>query len=234
MGVPTVAGTGAVFSSAGGANATCNLPAHLTNDILLIFLQNYSNSALTFNQNTAGFVEFIQTGGTNRSIHVCWVRATSSTMTNPSITCPTNHQIGASVAIRGCPTTGNPWNTSTSSDFAATSSWSWDAVETTQTDCLAILIGGAVRDNTGGWMGALTNANLTSITELVDDSVTTNAGGGIFAASASITTIQNTGNTTGTAAGSYAGDVATIAFLSTSSASSSSTLNNTTDFFLWW
>lgn len=223
MAYPTIEGVGAQFASAGGANATCVLPAHVTNDILVIAVENETSTILTFAQNTAGFVELARVG----NVHVWWVRATSAAMTNPSVTCETNHQIGSSLCIRGCPTTGNPWDVLTARSFTATSSWSWDEVTTTVAEALIILIGGADRDNTGEWMGALTNANLASLTQHFDSSITTNLGGGLYIGSGTKATAGATGATTGTAAASYSGAIHTIAFKPVGGAPAA----NTTNFF---
>lgn len=213
MAAPTMQAVGATASSAGGANVTVVAPAHQTDDILLLCVQNYSNANLTFNQNTAGYALLDWAGGTNRSCNVYWVRATSSSMTNPSVTCNTNHQICCIVNIRGCITTGNPWDVSANSDFATTTSWSWPAVTTTVADTLCVMVGGSTRDNTGGWMSAQANSNLSSITEDFDDSITTNAGGGLTIWHGTSASAQNIGTGTGTSAASYAGDTITISFI---------------------
>ena len=215
MTAPAVRNVGAFVSSAGGANATVALATHQTGDIILLFCQNQvGGSSLTFNQNTAGFalLDYATSAGA-RGCYVYWVRATSSSMTNPSVTCSTNHQLLVSISISGCIATGNPWDVSASTDFTATSSWSWPAVTTTVADTLIVYAGGAVRDSTGGWLSAEANANLSSITERADDSISTNNGGGLAVWTGISASAQNIGSGTGTAAASYAGDVITVSMI---------------------
>lgn len=79
-----------------------------------------------------------------------------------------NHAIGAYIAIRGCKTTGNPWNVAApgvdaTSDNSAL--WPGHTPGTTVDDCLVLEIGAWSDDFA---TGALTNASLTSITERID------------------------------------------------------------------
>jgi len=179
----------------------------------VLCVQNFSNANLTFNQNTAGYALLDWAGGTNRSCNVYWVRATSGSMTNPSVTCATNHQIGCIFVVRGCITSGNPWDVSANSDFATTTSWSWPSVTTTVADTLCVMVGGSIRDNTGQWLSSEANSNLTGVTEDFDDSITINAGGGLAVWHGTSGSAQSIGSGTATAAASYAGDTVTVSFI---------------------
>ena len=219
MAYPTIEAVGAEFSSAGGQTRACTLPTHQADDVLVIAVRNRTDADLTFGQNTAGFVKLARIGASLRGLNVYWVRATSSSTTNPTITCVTNHQIGSSLCIRGCPTTGDPFDTPATRDIStATSAWSWDQVTSSTNESLICFFGGASRDATGAWMGSLTNSNLVSLTEHFDSGITTNNGGGLYIGSGGKATAGATGATTGTAIGSFLGDVITVAFKSTGGA----------------
>lgn len=221
---PTFQAISATIASAGGANATYTIPTHQANDIILVVVQNYSNNsavpleALTFAQNTAGFTILThkteQNNPSQRALFVYWVRATDDATVSPSITCPTNHQVGCVAVLRGCITTGNPWDVTAETDYDTTTTpWIWPTVTTTVADTLIGFFGGSMRDNTGEWMGTLTNTNLASITQQFDDSVTTNAGGGTCIITATSASAQAIGTTSGTPAAGYAGDLITISFI---------------------
>ena len=212
-----VRAVGATASSAGGANATITLPTHATDDILLIFVENYTDADLTFNQNTAGFAKLTRlygSAGVARNLAIYWVRATSSSMTSPSVTCSTNHQICTSMSISGCITTGNPWDISATQDIStSTSSFTWPTITTTVANTLIVCAGASTRDNTGQWLSSEANSNLTSVTEQYDDSITTNAGGGLAIWTGLSGSAQAIGSGSATAAASYYGITITISLI---------------------
>ena len=122
MAAPTLQAEGAVAAVTNG-NLTVTLPAHQTNDILVLITVLWAPNTVgsigaeggpsgwTFQSDIAHIP--VETDG---RILVYWRRAVSSAETNPPVTRPTGADTGADTCyagraytIRGCVTTGNPF-----------------------------------------------------------------------------------------------------------------------------
>lgn len=192
MPMPTVYATGAVASSTGGALAV-PIPAGTdANDItVLLHEMDPALNAAALGAVT-GYAEVLnspssQTGGLPTRLTVRWHRATgpeSGTVATPAVT---NHQIARIIGIRGCVTTGNPWNqTAASLESVSDISVSIDGLTTTAIDCLilAAFTTGADTNTSQISAGTWANASLAApaTTEQVNNWTVSGTGGGIGAA----------------------------------------------------
>lgn len=200
MAAPTVAAVGA---DSGGSLAaiTPAFPAGITAGDILIGVGESESAEFYPTIDTNGFVHV--TGSpvvnTNSRLSVVWARY-DGVMTAHSWGDSGNHNHGRYIAIRGCPSSGNPWNvvqpaTENTSDTSAT----WPGVTTTVTDCLVLEIISTGTDVAStAQVGALTNAAYTSITEQMDNWVSTGLGGGFGMVSGIKATAGATGQSTAT------------------------------------
>lgn len=117
-----------------------------------------------------------------------------------------NHNIGRIIGIRGCKTTGNPWNVSpvTTQETVADTSALWPEVTTTVDGCLILFIIATGRDlTTTTNLGALTGGTgLTNVTEQMDNWTALGTGGGIGMATADKATAGAIGTNIGATMGS--------------------------------
>jgi hypothetical protein len=113
-----------------------------------------------------------------------------------------NHNIGRILTVRGCVTTGNPWDVTptVSPDATLNVTATWPAVTTVTDECLILFIIATGRDlGTTANLGALTGGTgLTSITERMDDWSALGTGGGFGMVSAVKATAGSTGAPTAT------------------------------------
>jgi len=188
--MPSVYAVGAVASSTGAA-ITPAIPAGTDIDDILILLHEMDpvlNAAVL--GAVTGFADALnspqsQTTGLPTRLTVRWHRATgpeSGTVSCPAVT---NHHVARIIGVRGCVTSGNPWNQTAGSVAASSASVSIDGLITTAIDCLilaAVTTGTDVASTTH--IGTWANASLAapSITEHVDNWVSSGTGGGIGAA----------------------------------------------------
>lgn len=103
--------------------------------------------------------------------------------TAPSWNDSGNHNVGRIITIRGCKTTGNPWNVTPTSgqETAANFSAEWPTLTTTVDGCLIVFCIATGRDlattaNLGGLVGG---TGLTNSAERMDNWIASGTGGGI-------------------------------------------------------
>lgn len=97
-----------------------------------------------------------------------------------------DHQLARIIAVKkGSFDSASPFNVSAGGTRSATKSISITGATTTRDDCLVIATAsGSLPDATGtAEFGAATNASLTNLTELIDNTVTAGDGGAIYAVS---------------------------------------------------
>ncbi len=186
--MPTFVAAGAVASGTGAI--TPALPSGLqTNDILLLFLETANQAISISNQNGGTWTQVTGspqgTGTAGGSSATCltafWSRYNGS-QGAPTTSDSGNHQLGRMIAIRGATTSGNPWDVEAGGvDATSNTSGSIPGTTTTVANTLVVVaIATSLPDASGtanfsGW----TNANLSSITERTDNTVTAGNGGGL-------------------------------------------------------
>src|SRR5216117_3739442 len=108
---PSVVNVGAVASSA--AAITPAFPASISADDCLFTIAECEGitapGAYTLPSGWAHVTGSPIQEGTNTRLWVIW-RRYDGVFTAPSLGDSGDHNVGRMIAIRGCPTTGNPWN----------------------------------------------------------------------------------------------------------------------------
>ncbi len=217
---PTFVAAGAVSSGTGAI--TPALPAGIaTNDILLLFLETANQAISITNQNGGTWTEVTNSpqgtgtaGGTSATrLTVFWSRY-NGTQGDPTASDSGNHQLGRMIAVRGAVTSGNPWDvTAGGVEATADTSGSIPGATTTVGNTLVVAaIATSLPDSSSTTrFSAWTNANLTSITERTDNSVTAGNGGGLGVATGIKATAGACGNTAVTLATSASKGMMSIA-----------------------
>lgn len=218
--VPTFVAAGTVTSNA--AAITPAMPSGVqANDILLLFLET-ANQAITVSGGTETWSQVTNSpqstgtaaGADGTRLTVFWARASQASPTSPTTSDSGDHQLGRIIAVRGCITTGNPWDiTAGSVEATSDTTVSFPTVTTTMDDTLVVLaMAGSLPDATGtANFSAWTNSNLSSITERTDNTVTAGNGAALGVATGVKTTAGATGASTATLAQSANKAMMTIA-----------------------
>ncbi len=168
----------------------------LLNDILLLFLETAAE-AITVSGGTETWAEVTNSpqstgtaaGASSTRLTVFWARASQNAPTSPATSDSGNHQLGSMVAVRGCITTGNPWDVTGGNVASTSTTLSLTGVTTTAANCL--IVAGATSHG-ATTVSLESNASLSSLTEQVDTNTSDgNSGslviytGGLAAAGAS-------------------------------------------------
>ena len=121
-----------------------------------------------------------------------------------------DHNIGAYIAIRGCKTTGNPWNNVTPTvDATLDNSATWPTTTTSVADCLILFLGGWSDDmGTGALSGG---TGLGAFTERIDFVSALGNDGAIFCADATKAAAGATGAPVATLTGTAMKALMTLA-----------------------
>lgn len=177
MAVPTVVGVGPANSGTTAA-VTYALPAHQADDILLLFVEVGATVGATAPSGWSHVANSPRAQGSNVSTgNLMWKRATSSSETNPTVPGQANHQVGFTAVIRGCVTTGSPFDTATGVNSNLGPSLSVVMGSTSADDSLVVLAASSSADAAADQFGAFTNSSLSSITKQ-GSAGTTNGNGG--------------------------------------------------------
>jgi hypothetical protein len=213
MVAPLVYAVGTIASGTGGISPA--LPAGTTKDDVLLLVMETGNEAVAamtgWSDVTGSPVQMATAQATRLTVR--WKRAAPGEVA-PSVPDPGDHVIGRIVGVRGCKTTGDPWNTAnTGTEATSDTSASFPTVTTTAAECLVVNLIALGTDILGttrftGW----TNASLSSITENVDNSTDLGNGGGIGVASGIKATAGAVSATTMTVAAAGTKAMMTIAF----------------------
>jgi hypothetical protein len=194
---PTVVAVGAVAS--GTTTMTPAFPAGIAAaDALFTVCESVGGQNITLPSGWAHVTGSPVVQSTNTQLTVIW-RLYDGVFTAPALSGTVDHCIGRMVSVRGCPTTGNPWDVVASaveavSDTTAT----WPGVTTTQAGTLVLEICATSADISTAQISALTNASYTSITEQIDNATVTGNGGVIICYSGVKGTAGATGQSTAT------------------------------------
>lgn len=184
MPMPTVVAVGTVAN--GTASVVPALPAGWAADDIFVMPTESENQSIFTPTGwglAAGGAVIVSTGVVTR-LTVFWRRAVAGD-TDPTVVDPGDHVVARIIAVRGCVTTGNPWNVSaTATELVADTSVSVPGATTTAPDCLVLAIVSTGTDvastaHASGWA----NASLGSVTEQMDNWVADGLGGGFAMAS---------------------------------------------------
>lgn len=200
---PTVVAVGTLAAGATTA-VTPPFPAGIAaNDILLgvaesVGGENYTPPAGWAHVASDGTAVSPVVQGINTQLTVIWLRYTGSE-TAASWGDAGNHNMGRIIAIRGCPTVGNPWNVvGVASSATSSTAASFPGATTTVADTLVLEIIATGTDTATGQLATITNANYSSITSQMNNWTTAGTGGGFALLSGVKATPGATGASTGT------------------------------------
>jgi len=175
--MPVVVGVGTVAAGVGAVEPT--LPAgSQAGDIAVWVGETNGTGTLTVSGfTTAGNSPQKPASGATK-LWVFWRRletASDATISNDS----GDHCIARIIVVRGCVATGDPFDvTAGGTDDTADTSGAIPGATTTVYNCL-VLAAGCHGSDTAVTFGSWTNANLTDVTERMDDSTSEGDGGGI-------------------------------------------------------
>lgn len=179
---PTIVGTATTDVATPWAPA---LPTGIATGDILLWLgestggENFTTPSGWAHVGPNGSVSSPVVQGTNTQLTVFW-RRYDGVFTAPSVTGPVDHGVAAMLAIRGCPTIGNPWNVgSVSTETLSDTTAVFPDATTSQADTLVINILATSADIATAQATTMTNAALTTITEQVDVATATGNGGAL-------------------------------------------------------
>jgi hypothetical protein len=181
-------------------------PAHLVDDIALVFVESTGGQAVTLLQ-ANGFAAVTNSpqatgaGTAGTRISVFWARATSASMLGPILGGTTDHIYAQILTYRGVVNSGNPWDTTApvgGVKAAASTAVTVTGVTTTYANAMVVQAVARDNDNAAAAFSAQTNANLSSIAERVDAGTTNGNGGGFSVWDGTKVAAGATGNTTAT------------------------------------
>ena len=186
LGQPRFTAAAAAISGAGGTLLT-GVPTHLADDVLVMIVETANQAVPSW---PAGWTEFTnspQGSGTAAAIgavriSAAWHRCAAAGEAAPQLQLGTmNHGIARIFGIRGCITTGNPFDAVAGTTVATTTAYTMPSVTTTGPDRLIAYIGGFDQDLTTANVFSVTNqGSLDSAVDKVIDSFTsTGVGGGL-------------------------------------------------------
>lgn len=184
-GHPRFTAAAAAVSGAGGTLFP-TLPAHLTDDILVVMCES-ANQAVAVPSGYTEFTNSPQGSGTAAAIgavrlHAFWKRATSAAETAPQVVAGTqNHTIVRIFGIRGCATSGNPFDVTAGGTAASATSYTMPSVTTTVPGCLIAYLGAFDQDTaTANILSVTSGGSLDSaVDKVIDSFTTTGVGGGL-------------------------------------------------------
>lgn len=181
--LPTVVSVGTEFSST--AVPTATLPGtHAADDILVLCIQqsNESNYAAPAGYTQIGPQNGIGAAATAGSVKlgIFWKRDGGSESA-PTLTDSGDHTYGVMFAVRGCPTTGDPFRMLGQAwKFTASTTGTSDTGTVRTANSLVVSIFAHSIDTAGQRGSSPTNSSLSSVTEQFDGSTTDGTGGGIY------------------------------------------------------
>lgn len=164
--------------------AGLNWPAHAIGDVALLFVETAGGEAPTLTD-AAGFAAVSAspqatgagTAGTQLSAY--WARASSTTMSGPTISGLTDHVHARIITYRGVVSTGNPWDvTGGGVKTPATALVGVPSVTTTIANTRVVQAAARDNDSAAAAFSAQANTNLTGITERHDAGTAIGLGGG--------------------------------------------------------
>jgi hypothetical protein len=197
---PTVVNVGAVAS--GTTAITPALPASIAADDILVTVAECEGvttpGAYTLPTSWAHITGSPVQEGTNTRLWVIW-RRYDGVFTAPSLGDSGDHNVGRMIAIRGCPTSGNPWDVVASAvEATSDTSATWPGVTTTVDDTLILEMIATGADIATAQLTTLTNGAYSSITKQMDNWMISGNGGGIGMFSGVKATKGATGQSTAT------------------------------------
>lgn len=202
-------GTGAV---------TPTIPTNLANDIILVFAQSGNQ---TISMTTGGYTQIGPQPGSGTAaaaaanrLAVFWKRSAGAEG-NPTVADSGDHTTANCIVIRGCITTGDPFNFISSGPKTTASTTLTATGGSTSVDNMLVIVFAAQSvASASAQFSSWANSSLVSITEASDDSGTGGTGGGGVASAYGIKSVAGlVTSTTATEANSTVDSFLTIAMV---------------------
>lgn len=227
MAVPTYFGSS---QGAGLSGASISPVASTAVDDILILAVESANETVATPTGQTGFVQVtgspqatgVAGATTAVALTVFWKRCAvaGDTTTAVVVADPGDHMSAVLASIRGCVTTGDPWNvTAGDVEAAGSSSVTWPSVTTTVSDCLILNILANAFDSLTAQFSGQSNGALSGLAESADFNTNAGNGGGISIVTGGKAVAGVVGTTTGSLANSVVQGRLTIAMKSTTSVS---------------
>ncbi len=168
---PTFVASGTIATGTG--NLTPTMPTHLTNDILVVQI-NQTWTTTTAPSVPGGWTAMSDVNsdvfsGVRSHCALLWKRAASGAESAPTITDNWDAGTAQIHVIRGCVTSGDPWDVlGTTGDNSGDTSLSIAGVTTTVNNCLVVDFITGFTFGSPATLGSLANGGLTSFTEQVN------------------------------------------------------------------
>lgn len=212
--LPTIVSVGTEFTST--ATPTATLPGtHAANDILVLVIQTSNQDFTTpANYTQIGPKNGIGTAAAAGATKLCiyWKRDNGSESA-PTLSDSGDHTYGVMFAVRGAPSTGDPFRMLGQNwKFTASTTGTADAGTTRVDNSLIVNIFAHALDQAGAAGSSPTNASLTNVAENFDDSTTDGTGGGIYIMSGTMATAGEVSASTVTWSGSTVDISTTLSF----------------------
>lgn len=206
MAAPSYQAAGTLVTG-NGSSVTPAWPTHQANDVGLLVIQTANEAVTLSGAAAADWTEIPDspqgTGTANNALStrltMYWARASGASMGAPSVDDASNIVMARIFTVRGCITTGNPYDV-TAGDVEAGTTTTDVAIPgdtTTVDECLVVLvvahgIDGTPTDPVSSW----SNGDLSSLTERVDDQTALAKGGGFAVATGELASAGAYGATT--------------------------------------
>jgi hypothetical protein len=201
---PQYKATGVAQNPAAGAAAAVAWPTHSVDDVALLLVESCGGEAVTLSS-AQGFTALPDspsaTGTTTNGTRVSawWHRATSTSMTGPTVADPGDHWHGVILTFNMVTGTGNPYDdTNAAVKATASTSMTMPEVITTVADSLVVQIAARDNDSAAAAGSAYTNANLGNLQERYDAGTTIGNGGGLIVITGDKASVGATGTTSAT------------------------------------
>jgi len=213
--LPTINSVGSAFSSTGAPTAT--LPGTVAADDILVLVLQSSQQALA---TPAGYAQLGPQNGIGPAaaagstrLGIFWKRAGSSESA-PTIADSGDHTYGVMFAVRGCPTTGDPFRMLGQAwKFTASTTGTSDLGAVRTPNSLVVSIFAHAIDSASAQGSSPTNATLASVTEVFDGATADGTGGGIYIVSGSVSEAGEIAETTVTWGSSTVDVSTTLSFV---------------------
>jgi hypothetical protein len=203
---PTFQAAGTVrVSTSGltGANAV-PWPTHAVDDIGILVIETSGNDSTISVTTPSGWQSVPGSpvtdiaDATGSKLQVWWKRAASTSEAGAEVPDSGDHQFARIYTFRGCASSGNPWDvTTTGNKTTASTTATVPAVTTTVGNTLIVMIVGRPNDSgSTTHFGVPSNANLTDIAERGEVGSVGNNGGGFVVATGVKASAGDTGTST--------------------------------------
>jgi hypothetical protein len=169
--------------------------------VIVIESENEPVPAMAGWSNVGAGIQNLATGSVT-ALTIRWRRAVGGD-TNPTVPDSGNHQIARIIGFTGCPTTGDPWNTTLfGTETVSDQSVAFPLITTTATNTMVVHVFGTGQDIATSQSGTTaTNANLSGIAIRMNDWTASGTGGGFAMFTGTKATASAVGSTTSTMTG---------------------------------